>query len=335
MKHVVDRPDKPTPKGRKKNSQRQEAVAERPLEPQSSTGPMGVQTPDSRNDLILRLAVGGAVLAVGLWAYYPTLVEMVTAWVKQPDYSHGFLVVPMALEFLYLKRKSFPGFGPSSWLVGALLLLASFGGRYLAGAWFVVAIDGWSMVLWIAGCVAIVFGSGVLRWSGSSIAFLIFMVPLPFSAESMLSLPLQKIATKISCWGLQLLGQPAIAEGNTILVGDHHLEIAQACSGLRLFVSIIALACAYLMLVRRAWWEKALLVASVVPIAILANSARIIATGLLYQFVSSEAAHKFSHDFAGFAMIPVAAAMFLAVLWYLAKLFPEQEQLEIASLVRQ
>ena len=137
-----------------------------------------------------------------------------------------------------------------------------------------------------------------------------------------------------SCWGLQILGQPAIAEGNTILVGDNHLEIAQACSGLRLFVSILALAFVYLMLVRRAWWEKLLLLASVVPIAIIANSARIIATGLLYEFSSSEAAKHFSHDFSGWAMIPLAALLFWIVLWYLGKLFREQEQLDIGSLIR-
>jgi exosortase len=152
--------------------------------------------------------------------------------------------------------------------------------------------------------------------------------------EGMLSLPLQKVATKISCWGLQLLGQPAIAEGNTILLGDQHLEVAQACSGLRLFVSILALAFAYLMLVRRTWWEKLLLLASVIPIAIIANSTRIIVTGLLYQFVSSETAKHFSHDFAGWAMIPLAALFFWLVLWYLGKLFHEQLQMDIGSLVR-
>jgi exosortase len=150
----------------------------------------------------------------------------------------------------------------------------------------------------------------------------------------MLSLPLQQIATKASCWTLQLLGQPAIAEGNTIMLGDHRLEVEQACSGLRLFVSILALAFAYLQLVKRRWWEKGLLLISVVPIAIVANAARIVATGLLYEYASTEAAKKFSHDFAGWAMIPFAAALFGAVLWYLRMLVREHEQIALSKLVR-
>ena len=326
MKNVVNRSEKPAPKGRKKNPQRQDGAAGRPVASAMEPDSQPVKKPESRHEILLRLAVGGVVLGAGAWAYYPTLVEMVTAWRKEPDYSHGFLVLPMALLFLWLKRASFPGFGASSWLAGGLLVLASLGVRLFAGAFYYEAVDGWSMVLWLAGCVALLFGTGMLRWSGPSIAFLIFMVPLPFRMEGMLSLPLQRIATKLSCWGLQILGQPAIAEGNTILVGDNHLEIAQACSGLRLFVSILALAFVYLMLVRRAWWEKLLLLASVIPIAIIANSTRIIATGLLYEFASSEAAKHFSHDFSGWAMIPLAALLFWIVLWYLGKLFREQER---------
>jgi exosortase len=333
MKNIAGRSENLSPKGRKKKAPRQESVATAAAANHSPEVPI-VGPPVSRNEAVLRMAIGVVLLAIGMWAYFPTLTEMVTAWEREPDYSHGFLVAPMAGIFLWLKRSSFPGFGKSSWLLGVSLVLASVAVRLFAGAFFFEAIDGWSMVLWLAGCVAVLFGAEVLRWAGPSIAFLIFMVPLPFRMEGMLSLPLQKVATKISCWGLQLLGQPAIAEGNTILLGDQHLEVAQACSGLRLFVSILALAFAYLMLVRRTWWEKLLLLASVIPIAIIANSTRIIVTGLLYQFVSSETAKHFSHDFAGWAMIPLAALFFWLVLWYLGKLFHEQLQMDIGSLVR-
>jgi exosortase/archaeosortase family protein len=89
-----------------------------------------------------------------------------------------------------------------------------------------------------------------------------------------------------------------------------------------------------MLLVKRAWWEKALLLVSVVPIAIVANAARIVATGLLYEYASTDAAKKFSHDFAGWAMIPLAAALFGLVLWYLSKLFREQEQLALGDMIR-
>ncbi|WP_425616567.1 exosortase/archaeosortase family protein [Anatilimnocola sp. NA78] len=287
-----------------------------------------------RQDVVARCAIGVVVLAVGVWAYWPTLLEMRNAWERESDYSHGYLVAPLAAFFLWWRRDSFPGVGRSSWLLGSALIAAGIGLRMVAGAFYFESIDGWSILPWIAGAVAILFGSAALRWAAPSIAFLFFMVPLPFRMESMLSLPLQGIATKLSCWILQLLGQPAIAEGHTILIGEYTMEIAEACSGLRLFVSIFALAFAYLMLVRKAWWERVLLVLSVPAIAIAANAIRIVVTSLMYQYVSGEAAKKFSHDFAGWAMIPLAAAMFWLVLWYLGKVLREQEQLTVSALVR-
>jgi exosortase len=205
--------------------------------------------------------------------------------------------------------------------------------RFIAGTYFIEAVDAWSMLLWLAGSVAILFGLPVLQWSAASIAFLIFMIPLPYRVEGMLSLPLQRIATKVSCWGMQLSGLPSIAEGNTILIGDHKLEVAQACSGLRLFFSILAVGVAYLMFIRRSWWENLLVLLGVIPIAIVANSARIIVTGFLYQFASSEMAKKFSHDFAGLAMILLAGTLFWLLLWYLNNLVQTREQLGVETLV--
>ena len=275
-----------------------------------------------------------AVLFGGIGAYFPTISEMVATWNREQDYSHGFLVLPISLLILGLKSASFPRTASPAWLIGLGLLIASFALRFFSALYYFGSIDGWSIILWLGGVVALLFGSKVLRWATPAIVFLIFMVPVPYRIAGMASEPLQRVATKLSSTTLQVLGQPAIAEGKTILLGEHHLEVEQACSGLRLFVSIMALACTYLMLVRRARWEKLVLVASVVPIAILANSARIVATGLFFQWTSSEMAHKFSHDFAGWAMIPLAAAMFWCVLWYLGRLFQESHVVPLSEIVR-
>ena len=132
---------------------------------------------------------------------------------------------------------------------------------------------------------------------------------------------------------LQSLGQPAIAEVNVIVLGDHRLEVAQACSGLRLFIGISALAFAYVLFGRRRWWENVFIVLSIVPIALLTNALRITTTGLLYQFVSGEAARTFSHDIAGFVMIIEASVFFLLAISYMKRLFPESEQMQLSELV--
>jgi exosortase len=297
--------------------------------------PASVARPVEQGELLPRYFVGFAALAAGTWAYWPTLGELVATWEREPDYSHGYLVLPAALFFLWARRETMPTVTSPGWLSGVLLVALSFGVRLFAGAFYFESIDGWSLLLWLAGVVALLFGNRLLVWSLPSIAFLFFAVPLPFRLEGLMSLPLQRVATKLSCWLLQLVGQPAISEGNTILMGDHRLEVAQACSGLRLFMSISALAFAYLLLVKRSWWEKALLIVSIIPIAVLANAARIVATGLLFEFASEEIGHQFSHDFAGWAMIPLAATLFGVVLWYLGKLFREQEQMALKEVIRQ
>lgn len=268
------------------------------------------------------------------WAYWPTLVGLVRAWDRQPDYSHGFLVVPLAVYFLWARRDRFPAAAAGWAWAGLILIGLSIAVRMVGARLYIDAIDGWSIMLWVAGVIWLVGGWRVAIWGMPSVAFLWFMVPLPFSAERWLSLPLQRVATKLSCWALVSLGQPALAEGNTILIGDFRLEVEQACSGLRIFVGVVALAFAYLIIVRRAWWEKALLLVSVIPIALIANSTRIVITALLNQYVSGEAAQRFTHDVAGWVMILYAAGLFALVLWYLGKLVREVELVDVGEVVR-
>ena len=150
--------------------------------------------------------------------------------------------------------------------------------------------------------------------------FLLFMIPLPFRFEQLMSWRLQTITTRVSTAILECLGQAAIAEGHTIYLGEHVLEIEQACSGLRMFMGISAVAFAFIVMNRRPWWEKAILILAVAPVAMLANAIRVVATGLLMQLVSGQAAQKFSHDAAGWGMIVVAALLFGILAAYLRKL---------------
>lgn len=296
--------------------------------------------PAERNALLTTprhwLLAAGAVLAVAFaWSYWPTLTYILHAWDTQPDYSHGYFVVPLALYFLWARKDRFPGVSqshhlwPALALFGVGLLL-----RYAAAIYYLQPVDGWSILFWVAGVVWLLGGWKWLRWTLPSIAFLVFMIPLPWRVERWLSLPLQRVATVISGWTLQCFGLPAITEGNIITLGEQQLEVAQACSGLRIFVGIAALAFAYLVLVKRSWWEKALLVVAILPISLIANSARIVLTGVLYSFVSKSAGDKFSHDLAGYLMIPFAALLFALTLWYLSWLFPVRQQMDVRAMIR-
>ncbi|MCC6127017.1 MAG: exosortase/archaeosortase family protein [Pirellulales bacterium] len=267
------------------------------------------------------------------WSYWPTLTQLVEAWDRIPDYSHGYLVVPIAIFFLWVKREQFPGFGPGLAWGGLVLMAAAFAMRFVGTQFFLGSVDAWSMVPWLAGTAWFLGGRRLFRWALPALVFLFFMIPLPYGMERWLSLPLQRIATSTSCWVLQCLGQPAIAEGNTIWIGSHTLEVEQACSGLRIFVGILALAYAYLLFMRRGWWERIFLLAAAIPISIAANAARIVATALLHEYVSGEAARRFTHDFAGWVMIPFAAGLFALALWYGRSLVREEEEVDMRSII--
>lgn len=276
----------------------------------------------SRGYWLTVLAVWGTLVAA---LFGQTVLRLVNTWNREQDYSHGFLVLPFAALMLWLRRDSFPKSSAIPGWGGLVLLLASFGARYLGERLFLTPLSGWSLVLWTAGVCWLVAGYRVFVWSLPSLAFLLFMVPLPFRIEQSLSWHLQTVTTRLSTFLLQCLGQPAIAEGHTIYLGDHVLEVEQACSGLRMVMGIAAVAFAFVVLNGRPWWEKIIIGLAVLPVAMFSNAIRVVVTGLLMQMVSGEAAARFSHDAAGWAMIVMAAVLFGLLVAYLKRLLVQVE----------
>src|SRR5262245_51816003 len=98
--------------------------------------------PVSAEMLQAPLVCGVLVLAAGLWAYWPTLVTIVTMWNQVADYSHGFLVVPVAVYFLWARRASCPGLGAPDYAVGFGLLAVMMLVRYVGARYYLGALDG-------------------------------------------------------------------------------------------------------------------------------------------------------------------------------------------------
>ncbi len=144
------------------------------------------------------------------------------------------------------------------------------------------------------------------------IGFLIFMVPLPYIVYDALAFPLKLFVAKFSVISLKAMGVIVLREGNIIMFPNTVLEVADACSGLRSLMSLIALAVAFAFMSQKTSFKRTFLILMAVPIAILTNMIRVIVTGFLAQYYGAAAAEGFFHEFAGLAVF--ALAMVLLVL---------------------
>jgi exosortase len=135
------------------------------------------------------------------------------------------------------------------------------------------------------------------------------MIPLPYILYDSVAFPLKLLVSKFSVDFLTLIGVLALREGNIIHLVNTTLEVADACSGIRSIISLLALSTALAYFTQDGWIKKLVLVALAVPIAILVNSLRVIGTGILADKYGVEAAEGFFHEFAGLMIFGVAIVM--------------------------
>jgi exosortase len=188
-------------------------------------------------------------------------------------------------------------------------------------------LDAWSLLPLIAGAVWILLGSEAMKWSLPPIAFLFLMIPMPYQAESLLSWKLQGVATELSTVFLRVLGQPAVSEGHVIWLGDQRLTVEEACSGMRIFIGVAALAFFWAAMVKRSWIDRFVILALVVPLAVFVNATRITFVGLLYQVFDDPASQGRIHDVSGYLMIPFAFLLLWGLKSYWEHLYRPVEQM--------
>jgi exosortase len=267
--------------------------------------------------------IGLAVLA----AYAPNVIDLIGKWNSDPNYSHGFLVVPIALAIAWVRRAEISAVRLAPWWLGWPLL----GGVLALRSFFYDRNEQWWETATIPLAVAalvLAFGGWRLLWKTSpAVAFLWFMLPLPPSLNAILASPLQTLATICSTTLLQALGLPVLAEGNVIIVGTDHLEVARACNGLSMMLSFVTLITATVLTVARdrPLWERIVLMISTVPIALVANILRIAATAWAYYLFGAKFGDKIAHDTAGWAMMPIALVLVWIELKALSWLIIEEQ----------
>jgi exosortase A len=256
------------------------------------------------------LWVGGlaAALVALYWRAMPLLVRQ---WASDDDYTHGFLIVPLSLYFVWERREALrrtavrPAWAGAGLLaLGLLLLLVGSVGAELF-------LQRFSSIVVVAGLVWLILGTGFLRELLFPIAFLVFMVPLPAIVMNAVAFPLQLFAAQSATFCMQAAGIPVLREGNTIVLSNTTLEVVEACSGIRSLQALLALGAVYGYFTQKAVWKRWALLVLSVPIAIAANAFRVAGTGFLAHFIGPEAAQGFYHSFAGWIVFVVAFVLLL------------------------
>jgi len=244
--------------------------------------------------------------------YYTIVPDMVKQWYQDENYSHGFFVPVIAGYFLWQRWPDLrerlvkpDGLGLVVIVWGLFQLLAAwFGTEY-----FTMRT---SLIVLLAGMTLLWFGREVLKGMSLPLGYLIFMVPIPYIIYDMLAFPLKLFVTKVSVGFLKLVGVVVLSEGNIIMFPTTTLEVADACSGIRSLISLLAIAVAYAFMVGTSNVRRWTIIFSAVPIAVATNALRVIVTGILAQWWGERAAEGFFHEFAGSAVFVLAMVMLFA-----------------------
>ncbi len=261
-----------------------------------------------------------AVLLVTL--YFRVSIKLVHDWITYPDYSHG-LLIPFFVAFLLWDKRLILAATPRrpSWAgvplvaLGLFILLVGIFGADLF-------LSRFSFVLLTAGMVWTLAGTAMLKEFRFILLAMFLAVPFPALILNHITFPLQIMASEVSSNLLPLFRVPVLREGNVIHLPAMPLEVAEACSGIRSLMSLFTVAVIYGYFIERGWLRRTLLAVASLPIAVAANVARIVGTGLCVQYWDPDKAMGFFHEFSGWLMFLVSLSCLYMVHLIIDRIVP-------------
>ncbi len=262
------------------------------------------------------------VLAALCLVFWQVFVRLVDAWIVDGNYSHGFLIIPIALYFVWERREKLAA-APmqSSWF--GLVVLAGGIAMLLAGLWgselFLSRI---ALLPVLAGIVLFLFGWAHLRILAFPIAFLFLMIPIPAIIFNQIAFPLQLLASQAGRVGHLDRRHSGAARRQR---ADPRAHVARSRRGVQRhpLARLAHHARPRLRLLHgSAPWVRTLIVLSAIPVAIVANGARVAGTGMAAQWIGPEAAQGFFHEFSGWIVFIFAFIMILVIQRIILKFAP-------------
>lgn len=259
------------------------------------------------------LVTMSVVLAALLFLYFPFLQTLVADWGTNDDYSHGYFIPALTIYFIYTRRDQLrrTPIVPSNY--GLAVIIVGLGQLILAKIGAEFFLQRTSLIVVLLGLVLFFYGWRYLSILFVPIAYLLFMVPLPAILWNTISFPMQLFASYLTEKVVYFIGIPIFREGNILHLAETTLEVVAACSGLRSLVTMFALSAALAFLSSLPNWKKLLLFAAAMPIAVIANIARLSFTAILASQYGSQMAQGFLHEFSGIAVFFFGLGLLLIV----------------------
>ncbi len=205
---------------------------------------------------------------------------------KSEDWQHCWLVLPIALLIVYLKRAELLASEMAGSLVGLPVLILAFLLFWVGYKVENIAVGYASIQILLLGIILWVGGLPLLRILFFPWAFLVFMWPLGF-LDSIIAFPLRMLMSNAAVGLLQMLGIDVVRNGTGILSAPDTLlglpagkkfavDVADPCSGIRSLFALMMVSALYAHFTLKVTWQKWVLFLCSAPLAIMGNLARIV-----------------------------------------------------------
>ena len=268
---------------------------------------MGLGSTSSRRSSVIATVYMIPVAVLGVAIYKRSLIELFLDWWSSPEHSQGIVVAPVALLIALLHRRSIAAI-PSHCEPRGLLLVAAGCAMHLFGQLAAgVYMSQLSIVVVVVGAIWTFWGIGRLRSLALPILLFATAIPLPSLVYASLSLPLQLLASRFACWVADLSGVTVYREGNIIHLATISIGVWEACSGLTSLSALVVGGVLLGFILCRLPLTRILVCISAIPIAIIANTARVTGTAILSDWRPAYAM-GFYHVFSGWLVFLVGIA---------------------------
>lgn len=263
---------------------------------------------------------------MSLWLYSSTLAHLVGQWYHDPDFSHGFFVPMFSAYVVWQERRRLARIAVQPSWSGLALLALGLGVFVVGQMGAELFLARSSLLLVLAGLIVLFLGWTYFRALLFPLAFLILMVPIPAIIFNQITFPLQLLDSHLAAMVLPWFGVPVYREGNVINLPGIQLNVAEACSGIRSLMSLSTMSIIYGYLMDRRNVVRILLLVASIPIAVAANSLRIIGTGLLVQYWNKDKAEGLFHASWGVFIFVIALIMLYLLHQGICLLWPDRPE---------